>query len=126
MNKKDFYTFIKSNLKELTIEKQEELLKKISNDWMPDITKNFYQKTCKNLIKCFNCKKYLRKKDYKNESKIIFEPGVTVNVDCGYGDYDKIADVTYKINYIICPICGYKKELNRIEINTSNERYRCE
>ena len=126
MNKKDFYTFIKNNLKDLPIEKQEELLTKITRNWMPKLTADFYQKKCKNLLKCTNCKKYSSVKNYKETSHIIFEPGVTVNVGCGYGDYDKIADVTYKINYIICPICGYKKELNRIAINTSNERYRCE
>lgn len=46
--------------------------------------------------------------------------------DYGYGDDDKIADVTRLITYYLCPLCGFKQRKTSVIIRQENERRRGE
>ena len=49
---------------------------------------------------------------------------VCVYSDCGYGDDDRYADITYLIDYEICPLCKGKEMKYKWEISRKNERGR--
>ena len=74
----------------------------------------------KSYIKCKECGKYSLKSKFKLgiEEKLV--KGVCVYRDCGYGDDDQYADVTYSVLYGICPYCGGKNERDRITIKEEN------
>lgn len=124
MTKRDFNSFINQNLKGLSLEKKLELLCKIQNLWLPDIKKKLNDKLDKNYIKCSKCKKYSLIKSFKYKNKKEIRHGVTVYRDAGYGDDDEIADVTYSVDYVVCPICGGLTETNRYKIGESNRHKR--
>ena len=124
MKKRDFETFIKGILKDLPLEKQEDILKKIQHKWLPDIQKKLSNRIKKNYFKCSKCGRYSLKKRFD----IIYDQelvkGVTVYSDAGYGDDDKFADVTYSVEYLVCPICKGLTEKSRYPIAESNRRGR--
>lgn len=124
MTKRDFNSFINQNLKGLSLEKRLELLCKIQDLWLPDIKQKLDDKLDKNYTRCSKCKKYSLIKSFKYENKKEIRHGVTVYRDCGYGDDDEIADVTYSVVYAVCPICGGLTETNRYKIGESNRHRR--
>ncbi len=124
MTKKDFENFIRSNLKDLSLEEQEKILIKIRRTWMPDIIKKFDNRIEKSYNHCPKCGKYSLKKKCRVETKEVTDYGVTVYTDCGYGDDDEIADVTYLVYYNVCPVCGGLTEKNRYEIRETNRHRR--
>ena len=48
----------------------------------------------------------------------------TVYQDCGYGDDDEIAEVTYLHHVKRCPKCGYAIENRKEKVSESNRRAR--
>lgn len=74
---------------------------------------------------CSTCGKYYLRKDEKKDSVNELHRGVCVWTDCGYGDDDVFADVTYLVTYAICPLCKKHNDiLSKFTINESNRRDR--
>lgn len=118
MTKKIFLQFLKENLGNLSIEKQEIILKKISS-WVEEYRNNIK----KNYTYCDKCKKYHKTKDFEQLHDIHTEI-VTTYTDCGYGDDDRYGEVEFSFTYSTCPGCGYKKEINRYPLRTLWEKTR--
>jgi len=124
MTKKDLENFVRSNLKDLPLEEQERILTKMCNTWIPDITKKIRDRIKKSSFKCSKCGRYSLKKNFRVEFKTETCCGVTVLSDCGYGEDDLIADVTYLITYNVCPICGGFTKTRAEDIGEKNHRRR--
>ena len=120
MTKRDFEKFIKDSIKDLPLEKQEELLKKIHYKWIDDIHTKFKDRMKKRYIKCTSCNKYSLKSKYKKTIKEELCKGVCVFSDCGYGDDDVYADVTYMVEYYVCPHCDGLTEKTRWTLKEEN------
>lgn len=118
MNFKDFETTLSSYLSVLSLEKQIELLTKMQTVWIPKLM----DKKLKNYTLCHECKKYSLTKSFKSKEEVETYTETTY-IDAGYGDDDKIGEVTYLITYSICPNCGSKKQLKKMYLYTKNERY---
>ena len=58
MNKREFEKIIKESMNGLSLEKQEEFLKKIQSNWLPEIQEKFYKEASKKYTKCWECGKY--------------------------------------------------------------------
>lgn len=105
MNKKEFEKYINSKLRNMSIEKQEELLRKIKDKWIPELL----ERKLKNYTKCNKCGKYSLTRKFKTitntETRIE-----TTYVDAGYGDDDRQGEIEYLVYYSVCPVCGNKKE----------------
>lgn len=126
MTKRKFENFIEENLKNLPLEKQEELLDKISNKWIPDIEDKFHKKIEKGYKKCSKCNKYFLKTKYTKTWETETYKDELVYSDAGYGDDDEYADVTYNIEYLICPSCGAKNENKKMYLHMKNRHKRWE
>lgn len=72
---------------------------------------------------CGSCESYFPKNNVKIKEEIETHCEC-VFTDCGYGDDDRFADVTYSYVYGICPYCGARKFINRIYLFQKNERGR--
>lgn len=73
---------------------------------------------------CANCKKYYKTKTEKSDVD-EYTMNVCVYRDCGYGDDDEYADVTYRAIYRVCPLCKKRNgESYRYPIKESNRRGR--
>lgn len=124
MNKREFEKIIKESMNGLSLEKQEEFLKKVQSNWLPEIQEKFYKEVSKKYTKCWECGKYSLTSDFENIHEQVEHKGVIVYVDAGYGDNDEIADVTYLMRYAICPKCKHKKLLKKTFISEKN-RHKC-
>ena len=118
MNFKDFETTLASYLNVLSLEKQIELLTKMQKVWIPKVI----DKKLKNYTFCKECKKYSLTKKFESTTEVATFTETTY-VDAGYGENDKIGEVTYLITYSICPNCGNKKETKKSYMYTENERF---
>lgn len=118
MNFKEFEKILSPHLTVLCLEKQIELLTKIQKVWIPKLI----NKKLKNYTICSKCKKYSLTKNFKSIDEVETFTETTYT-DAGYGDDDKIGEVTYLITYAICPKCGNKKEVKKMYMYTQNERY---
>lgn len=74
----------------------------------------------KNSVRCTNCKENF-KIPKKLESK-EFVRTETVYTDAGYGDDDKVADVTYIGEFATCPKCKEKVLIKKFWVRNDNER----
>ena len=124
MTKREFQKIIKDALKDLPLEKQDELLDKIHYNWMNEIHNLFNKKLRDKYYKCSKCGKYYQKSKCSSTYRTEVERGVTVYVDSGYGDDDEFADVTYNVEYVTCPFCGKEKEKSKMWLGESNRRTR--
>ncbi|MBP3255024.1 MAG: hypothetical protein J6M60_00825 [Clostridia bacterium] len=124
MNKREFMKLINESMENLSLEQQENFLNKIRDNWLPEIKEKFYNGTLKNYTKCWNCKKYSLTKDFELVNKTEEHKGVLVYSDCGYGDNDEFADVTYLIEYKKCPKCKALEEKSRMYISEKNRHSR--
>lgn len=61
------------------------------------------------------------KEDLETISETTTQPEIVFR-DCGYGDDDRIADVTRYTAFYICPLCGYMKRKSSAIIRQENER----
>lgn len=77
-------------------------------------------KLTKNLLKCPSCNKYFEPKNITTNTDTEIVKGVCVFRDCGYGDDDEYADVTYQVLYKKCPFCNKKVETDRYSIGETN------
>ena len=123
MKKRDFDTFISSNLKGLSIEQQEILLIKISN-WTLQRRKKLKERINKSYLFCDKCHKYSLKTRMKIKSRLETVKNKLIFSDAGYGDNDIYADVTYNIYDYVCPYCGASIEKIKFEVDTTNEHNR--
>lgn len=74
---------------------------------------------------CSACKKYYLKKNEKRDQTVELVHGVCVYRDCGYGDDDEYADVTYAVTYSVCPLCHkHNEKLFKHTLGESNRRSR--
>lgn len=119
MTKRDFEKFINENFGELPLDKREDILIKMKNEWIPSIL----DKKLKNYTKCQKCGKYslTRRFNIRTEINIRTEP--TYN-DCGYGDDDMIGEVKYLDYFAKCPICGDERKQKSEFIKILSERRR--
>lgn len=124
MTKKDFDSFIKESLKDLPLEEQEEILKKIQYTWLPNIKEKLNKRIVKSYFKCSKCGRYSLKKRFKITYGTELVKGVTVYTDAGYGDDDELADVTYSVKYRVCPLCKELTEESRYYESESNRHRR--
>ena len=124
MTKREFENFIKQSISELPLHRQEEILNKIQYDWAPELTTKFKEKVAKKNLKCKVCGKYSPYKEFLTVYETITDKDVIVYTDCGYGDDDEIADVTYHVSYYLCPICHKKFEQDRYWLSETNKRKR--
>ena len=72
----------------------------------------------------FGCGHFIPDSEAENletVSETITQPEVVFR-DCGYGDDDRIADVTRLITYYLCPLCGFKQRKTSAIIRQVNER----
>ena len=72
----------------------------------------------------FDCGHFIPDSEAENletVSETTTQPEVVFR-DCGYGDDDRIADVTRLITYNLCPLCGFKQRKNSTIIRQVNER----
>lgn len=122
MTKREFETFLKHTIADLPIHQQEKFLKRLQYKWMPEINRDFQEKISKKYLKCTYCNKYYLLTSYSIISNIELRKGILVYTDAGYGDDDKIADVTYNVSYYLCPVCGRKMEKDRYQISETNRR----
>ncbi|MDO4282017.1 MAG: hypothetical protein Q4D02_00085 [Clostridia bacterium] len=119
MTKREFEKFINQNLRNLSIEHQEELLIKIKDKWIPEVL----ERKLKNYTKCVKCGKYSFTRKFKTIT--VLETRIeTTYVDAGYGDDDKYGEVEYLVEYSVCPICGYRKEKKKCYMRTIWEKGR--
>ena len=121
MNKKTFEKFINDSLKDIPLEKFEQELLKMKNDWIPQIL----EKKKKNHIKCSSCGKYSKIKDFKTEEKIEVNVETTFT-DAGYGDDDMLGEVERIYVYRICPICQKKEVQSKHFLRIIREWKRCD
>lgn len=73
----------------------------------------------------FGCGHFIPDSEAENletVSETLTQPEVVFR-DCGYGDDDRIADVTRLITFYLCPLCGFKQRKNSVIIRQENERY---
>ena len=105
MNKKEFTSYIKTNINNLSIEKQIEILNKIQEEYVPYIQ----ERILKNKILCCNCDKYSNKVKFKTITKQENRIETTYT-DAGYGDNDMYGGVEYLVKYRICPLCGFEEK----------------
>ena len=124
MNKREFEAFIKHVMSDLSIAEQEKLIDKICWSWCPEIYKKFNDNLNAKYLKCPKCKKYISRKYFSIESTEVKECGVLILRDCGDGDNDRVADITYEVIYDVCPHCGKKIQKSKHEIKRENERTR--
>lgn len=76
----------------------------------------------------FNCGHFVpesEKENLETVSETTTQPEVVFR-DYGYGDDDRIADVTRFTTFYVCPLCGFKKRKNTVIIRQVNERRRWE
>lgn len=75
----------------------------------------------KGYLQCLNCKKF-----FKEDSLVVSNYQETnvevVFTDAGYGDDDRIADVTRLHEVIRCPDCGKEIRHKSIYLYSRNER----
>lgn len=117
MNKKEFESYLRQVLAELPIEKQEEILLKMKNKWIPD----FINKRFKNYSYRSKCRRYFLKSKYiKVEKKNI--KTLKTFIDGGYGDDDKWEDMEFLCTYMVCPVCGNQEEVDSKYIRTVSRR----
>ena len=65
-------------------------------------------------------RKYVSEKKFKKE--VIKEiRRETTYRDAGYGDDDMTGDVEYLIEYIVCPLCGHKKQKDKWRLRIIRE-----
>lgn len=56
--------------------------------------------------RCSKCGRYSPKEKCRFEREEKIHKDVKLFPDCAYGDDDMLADVTYFVEYIVCPFCG--------------------
>lgn len=122
MNEREFKSFINQSLKGLSVDKQEEVLSKIEEKWLPEILYKFRKELSKKYTLCMKCNKHFLKSRARIESETIER--IAVVARDSYGDNDDIADVTEKITYEVCPNCGNKIEKSRQRLKEENRRSR--
>ena len=120
MTKREFTSFINKSLKELRLDQQEELLLKMQHEWMPEISDTFRKKLHKEYIKCNKCRKYSPLKSLRTFCETDTVKDQLVYADAGYGEDDEYADVTYAVDYYICPICKNHIEIKRRYLSEKN------
>lgn len=106
MTKKDFEKYLNEQFREIPLEEQERLLIKMEREWIPSILKRKLEK----YTMCDSCKKYSLTKRFKTIT-IKNRRIETTYRDAGYGDDDMIGEVEYLYYYLVCPICGYEKNI---------------
>lgn len=109
---------------EIDINSRVKKLKKIKdqiNKTKADI-ESIINKSIKNLLRCPKCGKYINPQSVESKYKNKTELGVCIYSDCGYGDDDEYADITYQIIYKKCPFCNNDIETSRYKISESNRR----
>lgn len=75
----------------------------------------------KGYVQCANCDRFFKESDLTVSSH--YETSVEmVFVDAGYGDDDRIADVTRLHEVIICPHCGKEISHKSTYLYSRNER----
>lgn len=70
----------------------------------------------KDKIHCKSCGNYFDYEEsvHREELETVRE---CVHTDCGYGDDDLFADVTYKVYYKLCPYCNKEVETARFKVS---------
>ncbi len=124
MTEKDFEDFIMENLENLQLDEQERALNTIHRTWLPNMIKNFKEMVDKDYIKCSKCGKYSLKEQFKTHTDVEVIKNQLVYSDCGYGDDDEFADVTYLVFYNVCPLCNGLSEINRYFVKEENRSTR--
>lgn len=117
---KDFLNFLnklKINLSHIPIETQEVIINKLCKEWLPDYLKDIK----KGYIYCNNCKKYFKKEEFKEITKVEKNIETTYS-DAGYGDDDKYGEVEYLVYYQVCPNCKHETPVGKMYIRTLWER----
>ena len=116
MRKLDFMKFLKEQVGDLPINKQEKELEKISG-----YVDEYIQKIKKNKTQCKSCGKWSPTKDFKTEKEIASRVQHTYS-DAGYGDDDKYGEVEYLYTYQICPLCKEKQVADTKYLRTKWEK----
>ena len=75
------------------------------------------------LVQCRNCGAILYQ-DNLTSGTYATTSTETVYQDCGYGDDDEIAEVTYLHHIKRCPKCGCEIESRKEKIGEANRRHR--
>lgn len=114
MKKTDFTGMLHDGMQSMTLEKQLELLDKISSKWIPELR----AKLIRNKKKCGKCGKYSPSKDFKGFSRREIVKDQIIYCDAGYGEDDEYGDVEYVVTYSVCPLCGNKVVSNKFLIGT--------
>lgn len=125
MNKKDFTSYIISQIEGLSLERQIEELQKVQNVYLSElILKRKKQlgtwvppEKAKDYVLCKQCQKYYPKKGC--EEQHIHEVRIETTLrDCMYGEDDKLGELEYLVIYSICPRCGEKQETSKWYLRT--------
>lgn len=117
MNRKEFFSFLDSKLEGKTLEQKVNEIDKINaKEWF----EQYLDHLTKNMIFCPECKKYVSEKKFKKE--VIKEiRRETTYRDAGYGDDDRTGDVECLVEYIVCPLCGHKKQKDKWRLRIIRE-----
>lgn len=83
-----------------------------------DIGQKLNSEFYKKFTYCKVCGRYYKTELQKEETIIETDHRVCVYRDCGYGDDDEYADVTYEKTFAVCPLCKKRnRELRRFPIH---------
>lgn len=125
MNKNNFKKVLNSEIANLSLNRQIELLEKIKDVWIPEMIQARKKKEGTwvepdkkdQYFFCKSCQRYT----LKTKCKTVFEKEVRTQStyrDAGYGDGDLEGDVEYLVEYGVCPKCGHKQEIKSHYVRT--------
>ena len=120
MNKKDFAAYITKCLEGMSLERQIQELEKVQNKYIPELINKRKKKLGiwvepekkSQYFKCGKCGKYTLLSKIQHDFVDEIREEYTYR-DAGYGDDDRIGDNLYKVEYVICPICGNRQEIKK-------------
>ena len=98
----------------MKLEKLQEFENIIKKERLKINNENYYCEGCTQYFPKLNAKEF-------NKRETVRE---CVYQDCGYGDDDEYADVTYLCFYTKCPYCGAWKRTRKLYIKEENRHGR--
>ena len=125
MTEREFNTWLSQCLKDLSLQEQEVVLKKM-DCWLQERQRHVNEEIGKSYIKCNKCGNYTPKSMCEVETQIEEVLHELFLQDGGFGGLDIYADITYRLELYVCPHCGGLIEKSRCMIEKKNERFKGE